>query len=137
MELVEKVVALIPPPRANLLRYHGLLAPNSKMRAKIIPEPKEEQEKQIKTGYPEQARWAELLKRSFSIEILKCSQCGGKMKVIATIQDLNVARRILDSMGLHSEMPKKSPARAPPQQEFFINQADDFSQMSPQSDSFD
>ncbi|MFM8312949.1 MAG: transposase, partial [Deltaproteobacteria bacterium] len=28
LELVEKVVALIPPPRANLLRYHGLLAPN-------------------------------------------------------------------------------------------------------------
>jgi len=30
LELVEKVVALIPPPRANLLRYHGVFAPNSK-----------------------------------------------------------------------------------------------------------
>lgn len=36
LELVEKVVALIPPPRANLLRYHGVLAPNSKLRSKIV-----------------------------------------------------------------------------------------------------
>ena len=40
LKLVEKVVALIPPPRANLLRYHGVFAPNSKDRSRIVPEPK-------------------------------------------------------------------------------------------------
>lgn len=44
-ELVEKVVALIPPPRANLLRYHGVLASNSKIRGKIVPQKEKEKEK--------------------------------------------------------------------------------------------
>lgn len=27
LELVEKLAALVPPPRFNLVRYHGVLAP--------------------------------------------------------------------------------------------------------------
>ncbi|MCX4240579.1 transposase, partial [Paraliomyxa miuraensis] len=34
-ELIEKLVALIPPPQANVLRYHGVLAPGSKLRARV------------------------------------------------------------------------------------------------------
>ena len=29
LELIEKLAALIPPPRLNLVRYHGILAPNA------------------------------------------------------------------------------------------------------------
>lgn len=134
LELVEKVVALIPPPRANLLRYHGLLAPNSKVRSKIVPE--KSVEKQENTGYPTQSKWAELLKRSFAIEILNCSYCGGKMRVISTIQDLGVAKRILESMGVNPEPPIQAPPRAPPQQDFAIGQLDDFSQIPPETNSF-
>jgi hypothetical protein len=28
LELLEKLAALVPPPRVNLVRYHGVLAPN-------------------------------------------------------------------------------------------------------------
>ena len=28
LELIEKLAALIPPPRLNLVRYHGILAPD-------------------------------------------------------------------------------------------------------------
>ena len=28
-ELLEKLAALVPPPRLNLVRYHGVLAPNA------------------------------------------------------------------------------------------------------------
>ena len=37
MKLIEKLAALVPPPRANLVRYHGVLAPNAKDRDKIVP----------------------------------------------------------------------------------------------------
>ena len=37
MELIEKLAALVPPPRVNLVRYHGVLAPNAKDRARIVP----------------------------------------------------------------------------------------------------
>ncbi len=134
LELVEKVVALIPPPRANLLRYHGLLAPNSKVRAKIVPE--QAKDKKENSEYPAQAKWAELLKRSFAIEILNCAKCGGKMKLVSTVQDPIVAKRILESMGVNSEPLIQAPPRAPPQQDFIFEQLDDFSQIPLETDSF-
>jgi hypothetical protein len=36
-ELLEKLAALVPPPRLNLVRYHGVLAPNAADRAQIVP----------------------------------------------------------------------------------------------------
>ena len=29
LELIEKLATLVPPPRLNLIRYHGVLAPNA------------------------------------------------------------------------------------------------------------
>lgn len=40
-ELVEKLAALVPPPRFNLVRYHGVLAPAAARRAEILPPPAE------------------------------------------------------------------------------------------------
>jgi hypothetical protein len=36
MEFLEKL-ALVPPPRAHLTRFHGVLAPHSKIRSKVVP----------------------------------------------------------------------------------------------------
>ena len=38
-ELLEKLAALVPPPRLNLVRYHGVLAPACPDRAQIVPGP--------------------------------------------------------------------------------------------------
>ena len=38
-ELLEKLAALVPPPRLHLIRYHGVLAPASADRAQIVPGP--------------------------------------------------------------------------------------------------
>lgn len=38
-ELLEKLAALVPPPRLNLIRYHGILAVGARDRAKIVPVP--------------------------------------------------------------------------------------------------
>ena len=39
LELMEKLAALVPPPRLNLLRYHGILAPNARHRSQVVPAP--------------------------------------------------------------------------------------------------
>lgn len=36
-ELMEKLAALIPPPRFHGARYHGVLAPNARRRASVVP----------------------------------------------------------------------------------------------------
>jgi hypothetical protein len=38
LELIEKLAALVPPPRFNLVRYHGVLAPSAAFRPLVIPE---------------------------------------------------------------------------------------------------
>ncbi len=37
VEFLGKLAALIPPPRAHLLRYHGVLAPNARRRKAVVP----------------------------------------------------------------------------------------------------
>ncbi|MBI3856235.1 MAG: transposase, partial [Planctomycetes bacterium] len=37
LQFLEKLAALVPPPRAHLLRYHGVLAPHSALRRAVIP----------------------------------------------------------------------------------------------------
>lgn len=131
LELTEKVVALIPPPRANLLRYHGVFAPNSKTREIIVPgRPKTDSQLDSRAL----AKWAVLLKRSFAIDIMQCASCKGRLKVIATIKDQNVIRQILGHLGLPTEIPIRAPARAPPQTDLDSVNQDDLSQFPPEAD---
>ncbi len=37
MDCIAKLAALVPKPRVNLTRYHGVLAPNSKHRINVTP----------------------------------------------------------------------------------------------------
>jgi len=37
--LLEKLSALVPPPRLHLIRYHGVLVPASADRGQIVPGP--------------------------------------------------------------------------------------------------
>lgn len=130
LELVEKVVALIPPPRANLLRYHGILAPNAKGRAEIVPARKQRKKATDNSGH---VKWSELLKKTFGFDVLKCDRCGGKMRIIATVEDPRVIREYLEAAELWSDPPRRSPSRAPPQAEFPVEPArqdDGFSQLA-------
>mgnify|MGYP003333206442 CR=1 FL=1 len=37
VELIERIVPLIPPVYANLTRFHGVFAPTSRLRTKVVP----------------------------------------------------------------------------------------------------
>jgi hypothetical protein len=37
MEAMARIAALVPPPRSPLLRYHGVLAPGSPLRSRVVP----------------------------------------------------------------------------------------------------
>jgi hypothetical protein len=43
--------------------------------------------------------WAARLKRVFTIDITACHRCGGTLRVIASIEEADVIRRILDHLG--------------------------------------
>jgi len=39
LDLISRLCALVPPPRFNMIRYHGLFAPNAQLRSRIVPAP--------------------------------------------------------------------------------------------------
>ena len=38
LEFMQRLAALVPRPRLRLIRYHGVLAPNAKLRARVVPQ---------------------------------------------------------------------------------------------------
>ena len=117
-EFLEKLVALIPQPRIHQVRYHGVLAPHSAIRSKVVPTPPLKGERaEVASNNPASKRkrmtWAQLLKRVFNIDIETCS-CGGKLKVIAAIIERKVVVKILEHLNLPTEPPAIALPRAPP-----------------------
>ena len=62
--------------------------------------------------------YAVLLSRVFPQDLGACTQCGGKLRFIACIDDKKVIGRILEHVGLDRDLPQKTPARALPQLAF-------------------
>ena len=60
--------------------------------------------------HPRNYTWADLMKRVYSMDVLQCGRCGGKLKVIAAIYPPEATTKILNSLGLPSRSPPVSPA---------------------------
>jgi len=133
LELVEKLAALVPPPRINLVRYHGVLAPAARLRADVVPVgpgsdvpgsgphsgcttrngrptggaiESDPADAVARRPRPRNYAWAELMRRVFAVDVLECPRCAGRMRILAAIHPLEATRKILDCLGL--------PSRAPP-----------------------
>ena len=60
--------------------------------------------------------WASLLKRVFQVDILACAKCGGRMKVLAVIEQPDVVAKILGHLGMPTVPEGIPPARVLPRQ---------------------
>jgi hypothetical protein len=76
-----------------LIRFHGVLAPNARLRPEIIPRvplnantPSAEHAEAPPSAAHALMSWARLLKRLFDIDLKHCPQCGGPLKIIAAIE---------------------------------------------------
>ena len=96
LDFIARLVALIPRPRANLTRYHGVFAPNSNDRGLITPgkrgrgglrrlrvDASDQTAEEKRRGMT----WAQRLKRVFAIDVERCSNCGGKARIIACVNE--------------------------------------------------
>jgi hypothetical protein len=128
LDFMARLAALVPPPRMHLTRYHGVFAPHSKLRAAVTPAHRgtggsKQPATAAESATPPTPRhvamsWARRLKRVFGIEIEDCGRCGGKLKIIASIEEPEVIAKILAHLGktapdqFQPELPLG--ARAPP-----------------------
>ena len=114
---MERLAALVPRPRLHLIRFHGVLAPNAKLRSKIVPAPappatESPSEDAHGQGAPARISWGpaaqtRLRRRSWNT----VPNCGGALKIIAAIEDPPVIVKILSHLGLPTRAPPRAPAR--------------------------
>ena len=125
LEFMQRLTALVPRPRLHLIRFHGVLAPNAKLRAMVVPHGPEQAtgkseltatEPGCAHGRPARISWARLLKRVFEIDMEHCPTCGGQLKIIAAILAAPVIERILTHLGLQARAPPRVAARGDLQQ---------------------
>ena len=127
LDFIARLAALVPTPRVNLTRYHGVFAPNHRLREQVTPAKRGRRGAQTANEparhvsmTPDQVRgrlWAQRLKRVFKIDIETCDHCGGAVKVIASIEDPAVIKQILAHLEQRAApaTPTFRPfARAPP-----------------------
>ena len=93
LDFIARLAALVPRPRLNLTRFHGVFAPNFKHRARIVPERARARVDADKPQAP--MSWMQRLKRVFAIDIETCPDCGGKLRVIACIEEPWLIAKIL------------------------------------------
>ena len=142
MELMEKLAALVPAPRVNLVRYHGVLAPRSAWRDAVVPAVREplaasptkccasgqatpcvDETPSADDRSPSHTSpsrlspsryysWPELMRRVFSVDVLQCPDCHAPMRILAAIHPPEATRAILEHLGLPSRGPPIAAARA-------------------------
>ena len=105
---IGRLCSLVPRPKANTTVYFGVLAPNSKLRARIVPCPEKE-----RRARPDSS-WAALMKHSFGLDTMKCPRCEGRLNFVAVVHAREEVRRLLEHLHLWSFPLPFQPARGPP-----------------------
>jgi hypothetical protein len=102
----------------NLLLYHGVLAPRARWRSQVVrygrPTPDGNAlEASPRAAVPTRAwTWAALMHRVFALDVLACPRCGGRLRVLATVQDPPAVQAILAH--LRRSGAPEPPGPAPP-----------------------
>jgi hypothetical protein len=124
LELLERLAAMTPRPETNLLICHGLLAARARWRERVVAYGRVASEPTALAPLAAGAEgveatsgsrawsWAALMHRAFAIDVLACPHCGGRLRLIATLHDPVVIRKLVAHLGMARSGP--SPGPAPP-----------------------
>ncbi|MBM4057941.1 MAG: hypothetical protein FJ275_06860 [Planctomycetes bacterium] len=133
-EFFDRLADLVPPPRKHRHRYHGVFAPNHRLRRAVTSLAIGNIGKRNDAGHAGEAHatgccdtqakprshdtsriaWAKLMARVGEEFPLECPNCGGDIRLIAFITEPGPIRKILTHLGEPLEPPPVSPARGPP-----------------------
>jgi hypothetical protein len=79
LDFIARLAALVPRPRLNLTRFHGVFAPNFKHRDRIVPQRTLRTVERDKPLAP--MCWMRRLKRVFAIDIETCNTANWVMRI--------------------------------------------------------
>ncbi len=148
--LLCRLVALVPAPRFHTVRYFGVLAPAAKWRPLVVPKPPPAATTQDASSCapcetstcPESVGsryrpWAELMKKTFAVDVEICPRCGGRMRLLAVITEPQNVARFLRHRGEPTEPPARAPPRDPPYFKTLVVRRRPSNESSPQGELFE
>jgi putative transposase len=126
-ELIARICAMVPPARFHMIRFHGVLAPNSALREQVVEsarsyvppniEPPEPLQLPLFGGLFEQPKtdvslarkkpWAWLLRHVFAIDVSVCPECTGPMKWREVALSADAIQAGLSRAGMSARGPPK------------------------------
>jgi len=142
-DFLDRLADLVPPPRKHRHRYHGVFAPNHKLRSAVTALAIGNVGKRRDAATDGHAvgghaacgdatadccdscdkppshdtsriAWAKLMARVGEEFPFACPGCGGDIRLIAFITEPGPIRKVLTHLGEALEPPPVSPARGPP-----------------------
>jgi len=137
-EFLDRLAELVPPPRKHRHRYHGVFAPNHRLRKAVtaLAIANVGKQREVTTGGhgndghgsrdccdthhkprshdTSRIAWAKLMARVGQEFPLQCPACGGDIRLIAFITEPGPIRKILTHLGEPLEPPPIAAARGPP-----------------------
>jgi hypothetical protein len=137
-EFLDRLAELVPPPRKHRHRYHGVFAPNHRLRKAVtaLAIANVGKQREVTTGGhgndghgsrdccdthhkprshdTSRIAWAKLMARVGQEFPLQCPACGGDIRLIAFITEPGPIRKILAHLGEPLEPPPIAAARGPP-----------------------
>ena len=125
MGFIARLCAMIPPPRFNMIRFHGVFAPNAKLRSEVVPKKDARELAEVSAAElgdakqvplfedapnkPKRNPWAWLLKKVFLVDVTECPDCGGRMKWMEACTEKRDINRVLAAHGLAPRAPPPVP----------------------------
>jgi hypothetical protein len=104
------------PGASHVTRYFGVLSSHSKLRSQVVPAqpapaelPAHDGDAAKPPGGSRYIPWAELLRRTWGIDVLECHTCRGRLRLIALVKTETTIKKILGGMGLPTEPPQPIP----------------------------
>ena len=129
LSLIARLCALVPPPRFHMLRFAGVLGANASLRKEVVPacapspQPPPAQlalldeadtlpKHAVPTKDPAPSRcsrhpWAFLLQHAFAVDVLSCSRCQGRMRLLEVATSKAAIARALARAGMAPQPPPR------------------------------
>jgi hypothetical protein len=134
LDFIARLVPLVPAPRSHQIRFHGILAPNARLRSQVIPPRPQPLPEQLTLPFDAEEKpashrherasglsklqrisWAQLLERTMDFDMETCPECGATMKVVGFVLDPDEIALALDGHPGQAEAARtEHPPRGPP-----------------------
>ena len=105
--VLDRIAAFIPLPHRHRRHYHGVFAPNSPLRKKVVALAQQRIGQAISPCVQEVVKktkrisfdWATLIARIYEVSPLDCSICGKRIKISGFVTHTAEINRILKGIG--------------------------------------